>query len=236
MPGPQQQITLYFDLVSAFSYLCFATLRTHPLFISKNVVVTYIPVSIGRVIIKSGNSPAIVPGRKSAKQDYLVRDFARRARVLGMPVLEGLPKGVPGGVDSKPILQILLVLQQEFGERVYVEAIEKFYQALWRDGVDFTASDISKRLLSSLNLRGNPDVESIIKKAESEEVMELLKKNTQEVLDQGGFGLPWIKAMNAKGETDTWWGADQLTQVAGFLGLDWPEGETEKGPRIRYRL
>ena len=90
-------------------------------------------------------------------------------------------------------MQILLVLQQDFGEAVYVEAIEKFYQALWRDGVDFTAPGISKTLLSSLNIPGDPSVESIIKKAESEEVKGLLERNIQEVLGQGGFGLPWIK-------------------------------------------
>ena len=88
---------------------------------------------------------------------------------------------------------MLLVLQQDFGERVYVEAIEKFYQALWRDGVDFTAPEISRALLLSLNLPGGPDVEIILKKAESEAITELLNRNTQEVLDQGGFGLPWIK-------------------------------------------
>ena len=103
MSGPQQKITLYFDLVSSFSFLCFATLLTHPLFTQKNVVVTFTPVSIGLVIRQSGNSPPIVPGRKSAKQDYLIRDFARRARVLGVPVLKGLPKGFPGGVDTKPV-------------------------------------------------------------------------------------------------------------------------------------
>ena len=45
-----------------------------------------------------------------------------------------------------------------------------------------------------------------------------------------------ITAVNAKGETDTWWGVDQLTQVAGFLELDWPEGVIEKYPRIRHML
>lgn len=165
-------------------------------------------------------------------------------------------------------MRILLVLQQDFAEEVYIKAIEAFYHALWRDGVDFTAPEIPRTLLSSLSLPGNPDMESIIQKAESEEVKELLDRNTQQVLDQGGFGLPWIKgsfsspqscsllycfsllpdkfanmllvcfiiATNAKGETDTWWGVDQLTQVAGFLELDWPEGETEKDPKIRHML
>ena len=71
-----------------------------------------------------------------------MRDFARRARVLGVPVLKVLPQGFPGGgVDTRPvclvvgkfivtmtmetnqygvyILRILLVLQQTFGEGVY---------------------------------------------------------------------------------------------------------------------
>jgi len=89
----------------------------------------------------------------------------------------------------------VLVLKQDLGEDVYVKAIEVFYHALWRDGVDFTAPDISNTLLSSLNLPGNPDVGSIIKKAESEEFKGLLNRNTQEVVNQGGFGLPWIKGL-----------------------------------------
>jgi len=103
MSDPQQQITLYFDLASSFSYLCFSTLLTHPLFTQKNVKTTFIPVSIGLIMKKSGNSPPVIPGRKSAKQDYIVRDFARRARVLHVPVLKGLPKGFPAGFDTRPV-------------------------------------------------------------------------------------------------------------------------------------
>ena len=69
--------------------------------------VTYTPVSIGAIIIKSGNTPPVILGRKSAKQDYLVRDFARRARVLGVPVLNRLPKGFPGGFDTRPVCLVV---------------------------------------------------------------------------------------------------------------------------------
>ncbi len=58
----------------------------------------------------------------------------------------------------------------------------------------------------------------------------VLAANTQAALADGAFGMPWMVATNAKGETECFWGVDHLGQVIEHLGLRKPEAE-EKGWR-----
>jgi 2-hydroxychromene-2-carboxylate isomerase len=52
---------------------------------------------------------------------------------------------------------------------------------------------------------------------------ELLAKNTDKVLADGAFGLPWFVATNSKGETEAFWGVDHLAQVTEHLSLEKPK-------------
>lgn len=56
-----------------------------------------------------------------------------------------------------------------------------------------------------------------------QEGKELLLKNTDKVLKDGAFGLPWFTCTNSKGETEGFWGVDHLGQVADFLNLKKPK-------------
>lgn len=54
-----------------------------------------------------------------------------------------------------------------------------------------------------------------------------LKNNTESAMAAGAFGLPYVKAVNAEGDTETFWGFDHLGLVADFLGLAKPESPLE---------
>ena len=41
-------------------------------------------------------------------------------------------------------------------------------------------------------------------------------------IDSGSPGLPWIKAVNAEGREEFFWGFDHLGQIGRFLGLEKP--------------
>ena len=58
-------------------------------------------------------------------------------------------------------------------------------------------------------------------KSHSEEIKQLLRRNTQNAIESGVCGLPWFIATNSAGEKDVFWGFDHLGQVVTFLGLGW---------------
>ena len=53
----------------------------------------------------------------------------------------------------------------------------------------------------------------------TEQVRTLLRRNTEQAMAEGAYGLPWFTAYNAQGERDDFWGFDHLGQVISFLGL-----------------
>ncbi|KAJ5187432.1 hypothetical protein N7449_010426 [Penicillium cf. viridicatum] len=52
------------------------------------------------------------------------------------------------------------------------------------------------------------------------DIKTLLTANMTRYFDSDAFGLPWFECTNPKGETESFWGVDNLGQVTDFLGLD----------------
>lgn len=69
---------------------------------------------------------------------------------------------------------------------------------------------------------GAPAAKEVVERCRESGAKSLLQENTAQVLAEGGFGLPWMTATNAAGETKHFWGFDHLGQVCGFLGLETP--------------
>ncbi len=53
------------------------------------------------------------------------------------------------------------------------------------------------------------DVEAIMKAASSQEIKDALKATTQDVLDRGAFGAPWLWVTNGAGEAESFFGSDR---------------------------
>lgn len=51
----------------------------------------------------------------------------------------------------------------------------------------------------------------------------ILTKNSDQAVEEGAFGLPWVVATNSKGETESFWGVDHLGQVVAHLGIEKPK-------------
>ena len=63
------------------------------------------------------------------------------------------------------------------------------------------------------------DVKKIVEAASSQEAKDNLKKATQEALDRGAFGAPWIWVTNSKGEGEPFFGSDRYESLFAFGGL-----------------
>ena len=53
------------------------------------------------------------------------------------------------------------------------------------------------------------DVEAIVKGATSQEYKDALKTTTEEALERGAFGAPWLWVTNSAGEAEPFFGSDR---------------------------
>jgi hypothetical protein len=73
--------------------------------------------------------------------------------------------------------------------------------------------------------------ETNLNQASSPEIKQLLLSNTDKSFEEGGFGLPFFVATNAKGETTSFWGFENLDRVVSHLGLEFEAPQTEMSHR-----
>jgi glutathione S-transferase kappa 1 len=63
------------------------------------------------------------------------------------------------------------------------------------------------------------EVDAILKAASSQPIKDTLKKTTQDALDRGAFGAPWIWVTNSAGVSEPFFGSDRFHYVYKFLDL-----------------
>ncbi|KAL7269415.1 hypothetical protein RUND412_007922 [Rhizina undulata] len=207
--GPK--LKFYIDVVSPYTYLAFHVIRDTPAFRRCNI--TYVPVFLGGIMHATGNRPPITIKNKGA---YMPHDLERWATKFGVPMARGTPKGFP--LNTLLTQRSLVALQRSHPDVLEV-AMEKLLEALWVERKSVDTEEVLVDVLSSIVVRN--DAKEIVARAKNDETVKArLKENTEDALESGSFGLPWIVATNSEGKTDVFWGFDHLGLVADFLGLD----------------
>jgi len=82
------------------------------------------------------------------------------------------------------------------------------YGARWADPRDLSEPEVVREFLSSAGLDGD----AALARAESDELMNRLKSDTQDAIERGVFGVPTIFVDN-----EMFWGNDRFELVRHFL-------------------
>ncbi|KAL2117004.1 hypothetical protein VTJ04DRAFT_9172 [Mycothermus thermophilus] len=224
------KVKLYVDVVSPFAYLAYYILRNHEVF--KACDVTYVPIFLGGLLHKCGNSAPV--GVKN-KAEYIAKERQRWAALFNVPMVRDPPADFPA--PTLPLQRALSVLADEDaaaggdqGQTKLVKALDEFYARHWGRGEAVHKPEVMKEVLAGLF--GEVEAERVLA-ALPTRGKQLLIANTDAAFADGGFGLPWMVCTNAAGETEGFFGVDHLGRVAQFLGLERPEGAAaaEKGEK-----
>ena len=179
----------YFDFVSPFSYLQCEQLPA----LERTIRVHYRPVLFaGLLKANAHRGPAEIP----SKRRFTYRFVVWQARKLGIPLK--FPPVHP--FNPLPLLRLAIVADCD------PEAIRRIFRFVWRDGRLGDLPIEWAELMAELGLR---DAESRIA---APEVKEMLKRNTDEALSRGVFGVPTL----AIGD-ELFWGADATAMAADFI-------------------
>ncbi|KAF9977611.1 Glutathione S-transferase kappa 1 [Actinomortierella ambigua] len=210
----QSSITLYFDVVSPYSYLGFVLLQRYRK-VWTNVKVDFKPLFLHGVMTGSKNQP---PATVAAKGTYMFTDLMRISAISKIPVK--FPSRFP---ISTILPQRLLLAIQKYEPAKLEEAILKFYEAYWALDKDVSDKQVLVDALLSVFGGSMAKVEQMFAATQEAEIKKLLTDNTNECVQKGGFGAPFFSVTKAGSDKEHLiFGSDRFEIIANLLGVPYP--------------
>jgi len=203
LAGELKHLTCYLDFVSPYAWLAFEGLPEALRGISYSL--NYQPVLLGAMLKHHGQlGPAEVP----PKRDWTYRQVAWLAHSRGVPLQ--MPARHP--FSPLPLLRLALACSPE-AEPAWPNryVCETLFRHVWQGGAD--AADPARLQALTQTLAPQREVNGEAVKAQ-------LKRNTDEAIALGVFGVP---AFSVDGKL--FWGLDSLPMLRAYLqGDDWFDG------------
>jgi 2-hydroxychromene-2-carboxylate isomerase len=179
----------YFDFVSPFSYLQCELLPK----LERLLRIRYRPVLFaGLLKALDHKGPAEIP----AKRRFTYRHVVWQARALGVPLK--FPAAHP--FNPLRLLRLAIVADCE------PDAVRRIFRFIWRDGRMGDLPIEWAELMAELCVPGADT------RIAAQEVKDALRRNTEEALARGVFGVPTL----AIGE-ELFWGVDATQMAADFV-------------------
>tara|TARA_Y100000992_G_scaffold301457_1_gene272417 strand:+ start:889 stop:1503 length:615 start_codon:yes stop_codon:yes gene_type:complete len=171
-------IEFYFDCSSPWTYLAFKEIvslsQRHELEIDwKPVLVGGVFNAVNQDVYEFRKKPNLL------KLNYSNNDLNLWSKVRGISI--SFPEVFP--VNSVKAMRGCLFAQKE---NQLIEFTDKVFQAYWSKGKDISKEDLLIDIAKNLNLNSDEFKKFIC----SQEAKDLLIKNTDELIERGGFGSP----------------------------------------------
>ena len=180
-------LTLYFDFVSPYSYIAFKRLHELP----REAAVELKPVLFAGLLTHFGNKgPAEIP----IKRRWTYRWCTWWAKELGIPFR------FPASHPFNPLHHLRLAI----AAGVTREAVGRIFDTIWTTGAEATEPRAFAALAKSLGVDEA--------RLAAPEVKDALRRNTDEAIARGVFGVPSYEA-----DGEVFWGADAIGFLNAFL-------------------
>ena len=195
-------LEFFFDCSSPWTYLAFT--RVQPIIARTVANIVWKPILVGGVF----NAVNLDVYERRANPDprkaaYSAKDLQDWARLAGLKIV--MP---PPVFPVRATLAMRCALAaQDLGK--VVEFSRSCFKAYWSDSQDISLPDVVKSVCASSGLDGN----DILERAQTAEIKDRLRANTDEVIARGGFGSP---TMFVDG-VDMYFGNDRLELVEAAL-------------------
>jgi glutathione S-transferase kappa 1 len=225
-------VTLYFDILSPFSYFAFEQLCR--LREEWNIDLVLTPVFQSAIISKTGNSPpALVP----KKGVYMQKDIGRLSKYFDVPIKT--PKALMqlmAGTGSLPIQRLLTAVSMQ-RPAALEQVIHNFWVRHWSTDQDVIARESHVIALTQDTGLTNEQAEDLLAAAASPEVKAKLNENTEAALKVGAFGVPTLVVTDQMtGKPNQFvFGSDRFHILAMMIGRTWT-GPKPDPKRMKSKL
>ena len=129
------------------------------------------------------------------KQQYVFKDLGRWASWWNVPF------SFPSHFPLRSVLPLRVSI-------VAPELTHEMYSAFWVEGKDISKAEVIAEICESKERSAS----EMLEKANTQEIKDILRQNTQNAIDAGVCGVP---SWNVNGEI--WWGQDRLLSLAKYL-------------------
>jgi 2-hydroxychromene-2-carboxylate isomerase len=193
-------VELFFDFISPYSYLAFMQAKTLGARVGKDVEPK--PVLLAGILNALGTKgPAEVPARRA----YLMKDLLRAAHRAGVSI------SVPPTHPFNP-LPALRVAALDLDPALRWRVIDALFAATWGGGAGIEGAARVAAVLGDAGI----DPDDLVRRAATEG-KERLRRNTDDALARGAFGVPTIFVDN-----EMFFGFDSFPAIEAFARGDDP--------------
>lgn len=197
-----KHITFHFDFISPYAYLAFEQLPEILQGISYSA--SYRPVLFAGILKHHGQ---LGPAEIAPKRDWTYRQVLWQADKMHIPMQ--MPTSHP--FNPLPLLRLAIACNTAATGEVNRYVCETIFRHVWQPGLD--AGNVQRTDALAEQLLPAHDVQS-------EAVKNSLKKNTEDAIAQGVFGVPACAV-----DDKIFWGLDALPMLRDYLsGAPWFEG------------
>ncbi len=168
-------LEFFFDFMSPYSYL--AATRLGEVARRAGAAVRWRPVYLPGVMRATGNHG---PTEVAAKAIYVLKDLNDWAKLLGLPPVV-LPEPFPFVAAQADRLGLLV---DDAGK--LADFAPRLFRRIWADGADCNQAEVLAGALADVGLEAGP----LLERARTQELKDRLRKNTDEAVERGAFGVP----------------------------------------------
>ena len=188
------KLEFFYDCSSPWTYLAFEGIES--LSKRQNYQLVWKPILVGGIF--NLTNPSVYESRSNPVKEklaYSQKDMKDWSKVRGIQF---------NWPDTFPINSVKAMRGSFFAinEGLVVEYSREVFRSYWTDGKDISNTDVLSEIVESLGM----DAVKFLEFIDEDETKEALKKNTQELIERGGFGSPTIYL----NETDMYFGNDRL--------------------------
>ena len=188
------KLEFFYDCSSPWTYLAFEGIE--PLSKRQNYQLIWKPILVGGIF--NLTNPSVYESRSNPVKEklaYSQKDMKDWSKVRGVEF---------NWPDIFPINSVKAMRGSFFAinEGLVVEYSREVFRSYWTDGKDISNTDVLSEIVESLGM----DAVKFLEFIDEDKTKEALKKNTQELIERGGFGSPTIYL----NETDMYFGNDRL--------------------------
>ncbi|KAJ3392794.1 hypothetical protein CcCBS67573_g01167 [Chytriomyces confervae] len=203
-----KRITIFYDVVSPFSWFGFELLRRYQS-VWNGVDVALQPFFLGGVMGASGNKP---PATNPYKGAQMLKEIPLFGKMYDIDI--GNPANFPE--KSLHAMRILQALKLQGSDKLTAVSLA-FWKLYWHDKKSIESKDDLQAYLAPIV--GDAAATRLVQHdSQTSEVKQALADATKEAVDvHGAFGAPWFVVENGN-ETMTFFGSDRMEAIAFFLG------------------
>jgi len=179
----------YFDFVSPFAYLQSEQLAS----LAPRITVRYKPVLFAGILNANGQKgPAEIPAKRAFTYRFCIWQAKRQGIALKFPHEHPF--------NPLPLLRLAVACD------CTADAVHRIFRFVWRDG---RLPDLPIEWVELVHDLGMPDAATRIA---GQEVKDELRRNTDEAIARGVFGVPTLALGDA-----LFWGADATAMAADYV-------------------